>query len=241
MKPVVAAQFQGRLGNQCFAYAFARAYAEKHGYDFQCDSWLGQQIFQIDDQPITATGLTPRSENDIVEGEGNIVIRSYCQQQKCLIYTASQVREWFKFQYWVNELMQKVPEYMFEAMGHVRHGDYSGYGYPVVSIKSYLDKFNELGISEYWLCTEANPIHAEGFPSDLSFVPDFYCMTKAKTLLRGNSTFSWWAATLNQHGKIYSPVIDGLEGGKEHLCQFVDGNHKKFCNLDFITGLHLKP
>jgi len=239
---VVAVSMMGRFGNNCFQYAFARAYAEKHGHEFQCDHWDGEKIFQLDDKPIvTTTGLKPRDENNIVDGEGDIIIRSYCQQQKCLIYTKSQVREWFKFQEWVSKELAGAPLF-FSALAHRRVGDYVGYGYPSVSLKSYQDKFSELGINDYFICTEEEPIVAPGLPEEYSFLPDFYCMAHADVLLRGNSTFSWWAATLNRHGKIYSPVMDGCVGGKEHDVSFVEGNWPRFTsNLDFVTDLHLQP
>lgn len=240
MSKTVICRFMGRFGNQMFSYAYARAYAEKHGFEFRCDPWIGSKIFQLDDKPAGDLQLTRRNENDIVEGEGDIEIRSYCQQQKCLIYTASQVREWFKFQDWVAAELHGA-DLKFGALGHRRVGDMIGYGYPQISLKSYQDKFSELGITSYHICTEENPIVAPMFTNEFSFLPDFYCMAHCDLLLRGNSTFSWWAATLNRHGKIYSPVIDGLEGGKEHDCEFVEGNHKKFCNLDFVTDLHIKP
>lgn len=237
---VVAVSFMGRFGNQLFQYAFARAFAEKHGFEFQCDPWIGQQIFQLDDKPITSTNLQPRDENNIQDGEGDIIIRSYCQQQKCLIYTQSQVRGWFKFQHWVNQELHELPM-IYRNVAHRRVGDYAGYSYPLVSIGSCLGKFLELGISSFAILTEEHPLKHNSFQGELSFVPDFYCMANADVLLRGNSTFSWWAATLNRHGRIYSPVMDGCEGGKEHDVEFVDGNWPKFRDdLDFITDLHLK-
>lgn len=238
---VVAVQFLGRFGNCMFSYAFARAYAEKYGHEFQCDSWDGQRIFQLNDKPITAEGLTNRNENDIIQGEGDIVIRSYCQQQKCLIYTAGQVRKWFKFQEWVDKaLCDQALNYA--ALAHHRKGDYAGYNYPCISEKSYRDKFAELEINRYEILSEENPLTNPAVPQELSFLTDFYCMTQCDVLLRGNSTFSWWAATLNRHGKIYSPVMTGCEGGKESDVLFIEGNYPSFNPmLSFVTDLHLQP
>jgi len=237
--PVVAVSMMGRFGNQCFQYAFARAYAEKHNCEFQCDPWLGQQIFMLDDKPITATWLKQRNENDLVDGETNVVIRSYCQQQKCLIYTQRQVQQWFQFQHWVNEILcsQSV---LYPNIAHRRVGDYAPLGYPVVSVGSYLQKFLDLGIASFAILTEESPLKNQDIPEHLSFLVDFYCMAHADVLLRGNSSFSWWAAALNRHGRIYSPVVDGLGAG-EHDVQFVDGNWPRFCSLPFVTDLHLQP
>lgn len=240
MTPIVACRFQGRFGNQMFSYAYARAYAEKYGYEFQCDPWLGQKVFMLDDKPITATWLKERNENDIVEGEGNISILSYCQQQKCLIYTQRQVREWFKFQRWIQEELLKLTK-MYPVVAHRRAGDYAGYNYPIVRLGSYLEKAVKLNCPSFAVLTEESPLNHPSFSGELSFLPDFYVMAHADILIRGNSTFSWWAATLNRHGRIYSPVVDGLEGGKEHDCQWADGNWPRFCSLPFVTDLHLQP
>ncbi len=80
--------------------------------------------------------------------------------------------------------------------------------------------------------------HAPFIPDDLSFIVDFYRMVQAPTLLRANSSFSWCAALLG-NGLVLSPVIDGLEGGKKHLCKFVAGNWPRFANFDFVTDLRV--
>ena len=40
-------------------------------------------------------------------------------------------------------------------------------------------------------------------------------------------------------GQVYSPLIEGLEGGREHDVQFVPGNWTRFSNLHFTTDLYL--
>lgn len=233
---VIALQFLGRFGNCMFSYAFARAYAELYDLELQTDPWIGQKIFGLNDPPITATGLTPKNENDITSGDSNILFRSYCQQQDCLIYTKRDCLRWFKiskeFDFLLNT--KSFPK----NVAHRRLGDYVGYQFPTVSIKSYHEMAAKLGI-EVTMLTEENPILVDGIAESMSFLPDFYCMMKASVLLRGNSTFSWWAATLNTSGVVYSPVIDGLGGG-DHNVNFVLGNHPRLSHHSFCTDLHLK-
>lgn len=240
--PVVAAQFQGRLGNCMFTYAFARAYAEKHGFEFQCDSWDGQKIFKLDDNPIeNVESLTKRDENTLMDGEGDIVIRSYCQQQKCLIYTKRDCLRWFQLQDWVHEALSQQAIH-YRNVAHRRMGDYVGYLYPLISMESYWKVLEKPGHAHWDLITEENPVLNHKIPDSLSWLPDFYIMAHADLLLRGNSSFSWWAATLNRHGKIYAPVMNGCKGGIENDVEFVEGNWPSFNpNLSFVTDLHLQP
>jgi len=129
---------------------------------------------------------------------------------------------------------------------HHRRGDLTGYGYPQLDRRSFGPACEEFGLKyqtpEAIVLSEEYPIpHAGHLPDDLSFMPDFYRMMTAPTLLRGNSSFSWLAALLG-NGLVLSPVVDGLEGGKEHICHFVAGNHPKFApHLDFVTDLFISP
>lgn len=233
---VVAVSMMGRFGNQCFQYVYARAYAEKYGHEFQCDSWDGQKIFQLNDKPIAATNLQPRDENNIIDGEGDIIIRSYCQQQKCLIYTASQVREWFSFQEWVDGATGDLV--IPKCCGHRRVGDYVGYLFPYVSEASYHSAARKYNLPPVELITEESPRVSRDIPKEISYLADFFILSKTPILLRGNSSFSWWASVLNA-GITYSPVIDGLGGG-EHNCDFVLGNHPRLSHHHFCTDLYLK-
>lgn len=243
-------QLMGGFGNQLFQYAFAKAYAEQAGLELCCGPWVGDQIFNLDHSPLR-DGMQRVEEKQIVTHAtfrgakmylGNVEIRSYFQQQAALIYTRQQVRKWFKFK---PEVLHKLELWLVwpdDICAHRRVGDYPGYGYVVPSIASY-----EFAIHEFHLCfspdkivwvTEEKPGQCDHFQGSLSFLPDFYRLMQANTLLRANSTFSWWAATLG-HGRVFSPVIEGLEGGKEQDVRFVEGNHPRFANLDFVTDLHL--
>jgi hypothetical protein len=235
--PVVTTHLIGRFGNQCFLYCYSRAYAEKYGYDFQCVDWVGQKIFNLNDAPITNHQLPRRHENHL-NGEGDIDIGGYAQQQSCLIYTRKQVKRWFTFRESVRDkLRDLIPP--VAAAAHRRVGDYPTLGYVVVSLDSYWRACRKFGYDPnmVMMFTEENQITRN---DDLpSFLTDFYQMSQASVLFRGNSSFSFWAATLS-NAKIYAPVIEGLEGGKEQDCEFIEGNWPRFASLPFVTDLHLK-
>lgn len=236
--PLITANLLGRFGNQAMQYCFAKAYAEKHGCDFQCEHWIGHRIFELNDVGISVD-LPRRSEIDLKDGETNFNFRGYAQHQRCMIYTKEQVRRWFRLRPQIEEALEQWRPKDDTLLAHRRTGDYFGYGYVVVSEKSYKDACDKFGLDKKKLrfVSEEEPGFCAGFSGDYAFLPDFYRLIKAKVLLRGNSTFSWMAAFLSD-AEIYSPVIDGLLGGREHDCEFVRGNHPRFCNLGFVTDLH---
>lgn len=235
--PVVTCIPIGRFGNNLFHYAFARAYAEKYGYDFQCGLWIGQKIFQLDDARITKRNLPPKTDLEVT-GEGDIEIRTYGQSQNALIYTRSKAKEWFRLR---PEIDAAIPRWIEPIIAHRRVGDYIGYGYVQVSEESYFRACKKFGFDFHALTwsTEEHPCLINLLSADIPFVPDFVRMMRANILFRGNSSFSWWAAVLGNALRIFAPVIEGLDGGKEHDVEFVEGNWPRLANIAFVTDLYL--
>ena len=216
----------GRTGNKLFQYAHARARAEREGCELVTPRWEGEKIFEIE----------PTREQQA----GDQPVGGYGQNQDALIYTRKQVRQWFKFRPWVLETLEDICLPSVCAVGHRRVGDYAGYSYPICAQASYDRAFVKHGQthSTLYMVTEENPAKHPAFTGNLAFVPDFLRLTFAWLLFRGNSSFSWWAATLG-HGRVFSPVVAGLLGGREHDVEFVKGNWPRFCDLPNITDLHL--
>lgn len=240
MRPKLALHFMGRFGNQMFQYAFARAFAEKHGYDLETQPWVGQELFQINDNPVSGD-YDRKNEYDIEPGTGNISYLSYSQQQKCVLYTKNQLKNWFSVRPEVERFVASMPQIQTDMVAHRRVGDYMACGYPVISESSYRNAIREYNFDDddAEFVTEESPYIVPGFPDHLNWFPDFYRIMIANVIFRGNSCFSWWAATLSE-GQIYSPVIDGLVGGVEHdNVRFVPGNHPRIADLHFVTDLHV--
>ena len=68
-------------------------------------------------------------------------------------------------------------------------------------------------------------------------------MPQSRTIFRANSSFSWWAAFLSPHARVFSPVLDthhiyGVDGMEEISVDFVEGNHPHwmFNNEDIVLG-----
>lgn len=213
-----------------FQYAYARAYSEHVGLPLSTPPWIGESIFQL--PPLlwwTDKGVEPSPES---------ILNGYFQDQASLIYTRAQVKEWFKFRPEIEHALSVLPRE--PLLAHRRIGDYAAAGYVVVSTASYLEACEEFGLDQSQLrfVTEENPTEI-GLPPEMSFLPDFYRMMKCHTLLRGNSTFSWWSATLGDC-RVFSPIIEGVKGGCEQDVKFTSGNWPRFCNLEFVTNLHLQ-
>jgi hypothetical protein len=258
---VLVCSLQGRFGNQVMQYLLCRAFAQAYGLELRMDPWIGERIFQIDhprpndwERPGAVHELPRVNEHSIFERDRHEPFfrgrefRGYAQMQQCMIYTKRQAQAWLKLRPEIETACAHAvlasPMSSGAVVCHRRVGDYVGYGYPVVSHHAYERACAEFGLDldEAVFLSEENPIPHAGFlPDELSFMPDFYRMMVAKTLLRANSSFSWLAALLGD-GLVLSPIVEGLEGGKEHNCAFVAGNHPRFApHLDFVTDLHVAP
>jgi hypothetical protein len=220
-------KMMGRFGNMAMQYLAARSLAELCGLELRVPRWPGERIFQI----------KPTSEPDY-SGE---YVGGYFQNQESAIYTTSNVRAWFRFQPWVEQAFGHLKPKPEQIVAHFRAGDFSGYGYPVVSLQSYYNACEKFNMDSDAMCfvSDEFPSVVEGVEPDLQFVADFYIMCRAATLLRANSTFSWLAGVLNI-GRVFSPRIDGLRGGEQDA-EFEGGNHCRLANLEGFTDIHLKP
>ena len=229
------------------SYLHARAHADRVGAELQMDPWIGEKIFEVPINRIApeTRNLPRRNEFDLRPDETNVNIRTYAQSQGAMIYTRKQARDWLElalaFPPYPRLLGKELNDWLRPdaIVAHRRVGDYIGYGYPVVSEASIMAAVEKFGLKgEIQMVTEEKPHISETVSPELSWFPDFLILLRARTLLRGNSSFSWLAALLG-YGRVFSPVIDGLEGGKEHDVRFVQGNWPRFANLPFVTDLHV--
>jgi hypothetical protein len=145
-----------------------------------------------------------------------------------------------------------------QTVCHLRRGDIAELNYigahSMISKESYLKQLHLLSIDcsniiwlseskqdrteniwnnksrgHHWAYPKGESYCSEIF---LDFLPDFLSMIFAKTLLRGNSSLSWWGAFLSS-AKVYSPVIipkPQERKNKYYCCDsiFVEGNTPHF-------------
>jgi hypothetical protein len=192
----------GGFGNRLFQYAYARAYAESIGAELHTPDWVGRSLF----------GLT----EPIMQGPGDVDLTGYSQQPENLsLLSRTKVKEWFTFQ----EPLE-VPSH--NLVFHKRRGDYLNWPdfWGVVSDDSYDNAARELGLNP------EDAVVLDDSNGDESVLVDFFTMMNCKTLLRANSTFSWWAATLGTC-EVYSPVVGTQLGWID--VPFVAGNQSGTC------------
>lgn len=247
--PILNVSLQGRFGNACMQVLFARGLAERFGYELRCDEWIGEKVFYIVSPRYNGPALQRHNELSIcgwMEAGNDIEFRGYAQMQECMTYTRRQAREWLRFRPEIQAALNRILAHHAPRPDHIvahrREGDYIGCGYPVISRKSYTDAaLHYFGTDKVSFVEEENPLPHPCLPDDLSFLPDFYRLVQAPTLLRGNSSFSFVAGLLNR-GVVLSPRINGLRGGEIHdNVQFEAGNHCKLSDHDFCSDLHVKP
>lgn len=151
------------------------------------------------------------------------------------------------------------------SVAHVRRGDIAEEGYrgahSCVTLDSYRRFASSLGIREdsiVWICEDPSVAsdhrwrHKGGdngweYPEGqrrlgddgvlFDFLPDFLTIHFAGVVLRGNSSFSWWAAELSDSAKVYSPVVEDrpeeMVGPNWVECEFVEGNAPHFMGARF--------
>lgn len=217
-----------RWGNQIFSYAFARAYAQRVGATLHTSPWLGELIFDIDD-PMIERLLPKRYDMDLEQwnGESDIELTGWHQHQKHLIYTRAWLRDNLRFKPQIMEFMERAPKH--DVAAHVRHGDYLGVG-GYVSIRPSAYKIaaaeHKINPDVMVFLTEENPGHVPQLDEmGLGFLADFATLMFSRILFRGNSTFSWWAATLGVNDAVFSPDLTGIPiNGLRHV-PFRRGNH----------------
>jgi hypothetical protein len=225
-------------------YLFARAHAERTGAELRMHPSVVQKVFNVDHPAPETMDLPQRTERDIGPEEVNVVIRCYAQSDAAMIYTKEDALSWLTFRHTVDEIFGEpnARESLDSdvVLGHLRRGDFHGYGYPTISANSYAYAAASRGYSAVRYIQQEAPTPRGTLPEELSFLPDFYRLSVTPVLFRANSTFSWLAGTLNQ-GAVYAPVIDGLVGGQEHNgVGFVSGNWPRLAHFEFTTELRLK-
>ena len=234
------------LGNQLFIYAFARSYAEKYNLEFHCEDWMGNKIFKLNDLPYV-NNLPMRHDVELEkwDGESNITIGGYAQRQPCLLYSRADARRFFQFKPEIQALLDRVQ--LHDMCAHLRHGDYLGVpGFVAIKPESYCKACADFGFNPddlHFVCQESPNVIPELTEMGLGQLPDFYILMKARILFRANSTFSWWAATLGNAERIFSPNVQGIPGSDGVLrdAPFTEGNENNFTShCWFTTELRLR-
>lgn len=231
----------GRFGNQLFQYAAARGYARKIGARLETPPWVGEYLFKgINAARITSVMPTLPLDTIPQNGETNINLHGYFQHSQAFeLYTLADLVEWFTFKDHVKEHLAR-----YEGVGvvaHLRRGDYLHYpdAFCTIHKSAYETAIAENGydVSKVeWVCEE-NPRDVGLL--NIPWLADFAVLLNAQVLFRSNSTFSWWAALLWNHYKVYSPVVEGKFGQWSDV-KFIEGNWPRCTDQPSVHNYHIK-
>jgi len=222
----------GRLGNQLFQYAFLRTQAEKLNVKFYCPKWVGDDIFNLNDNSIRAKypkNITTEkffafNNINLIEKIGiqdHNEISGYFESEK--YFEKNNVRKWYSFKPTkIASLKKKYNCIDFSrCVGlHLRFGDKISdktirRNYFVPRRRYYLAALNKISNFEEVIVFSDDIELAKKYLSGLKirffFIEgnkdweDLYLMSQCRDFICGSSTLSWWGAWLNNnpYKKIY--------------------------------------
>lgn len=232
----------GRLGNQMFQYAACRSHAESLNAVLEHPRWVGEQYFEgVHSRPMTCNFATV-AQDEIQSHRLGIDMKGYFQNERWTsIMSLSRLKEWFRIRDESRLLADHGVAYAQPYIAlHKRRGDYmippNTKLYATVSDDSYDNALDVLSDRCPWASTL--PIVEVTEDSGRPEIVDLALLRNASVIIRGNSSFSWWAATLSE-AVVMSPVVTGKRGWCD--CTFVFGNDEPLCDLPGVRRLPVGP
>jgi hypothetical protein len=216
----------GGLGNQLFQYAFGKA-QQVNGIDVQFDlSWYNKgytpiRLYRLDKFNTELTiGNLIKNQKIIKEKGFNLNLLKidkcnflgYWQYLPYLKEVLSILKKeiWIKKEFYTDQfciLKERIT--INDSIGvHVRRGDYLNKGWRVIPFNYYLEAISKLKGDLFifsddieW-CTEH--FKSSYFNREVTFINEedfieFELLKLCKHIITANSTFSWWAALLNEN------------------------------------------
>jgi hypothetical protein len=240
---IVQAKLIGGFGNQLHQYVSARKYAELMGAKLEVLDWVGRDIFgltepewscELPDVNDGASGAPPA----VKWGEVNIRLSGYFQVQRWVaILTRSELQAWLVPRPELVKMCRGALPATGYTAAHLRQGDYMGHPcFANVPRASYERACREHGLRVDEWVEQDRPRRVQGIPDRLHFLPDWLVLLRATTLIRANSTFSWWAAALG-NAVVYAPIVDDHTG--DYDATFARGNWPRCAHTD-RTGVQIE-
>ena len=232
----------GRFGKCLWQHSVSSKYAMLTGSLFESHRWVGHDLFDIPYHPPSRTLV--RTELDSLDWEtSNIDLLGYFQFQDAVDrLRRSELKEMFRFK---SEFRDRFPKREHYIAAHLRTGDYFSMSDVFCNIteQSYFIACRKFGldVSKMVFVREDQPQSAPDLEvRGLGFIPDFFTLMNADVILRANSTFSWWAATLSL-ARVFAPVVEDRVGPND--VEFVEGNWPRCVDASRcggrVTDLHL--
>jgi hypothetical protein len=178
-------------------------------FDFTNNKWIEYKLDLLD-------GFDLNCQIGKIEGD-SIVIDGYFQSYIHLIEHEKEIIKEFTFkQHILNKCKFKLNKHINPVSIHVRRGDYVNHpNYWVVTPEYIQDALNQFADKEYTFLVFSDDIEwcKQVFPKGVVFIEgnnqfeDLCMMSLCDHNIIANSSYSWWAAFLNQNPnkKIIAP------------------------------------
>jgi hypothetical protein len=217
---MISISLYGRLGNHLWQYAVCRTVAEKNGYDYHIPrNFLGNNLFNCSlgvDLDLT-TSCYPHCNNhdgkqaydpNIFKIKDFTRLDGYLQTEKYILNNKSDIMEWFKLKSNYNANLSILDDNT--CVINFRGGDYKDKSHVFLHKKYYYDSITHIKQIKpnikFIVITDDVEEAKKYFPEYDAFhfgiINDYAIVNSAKYLIIANSTFSWWAAWLNNNSKI---------------------------------------
>lgn len=235
---IVQVKLIGGLGNQLHQYASMRKHAELNGATLEVPpgGWIGEKLFGFTDPYWSTDKIEEINDGSnstpptVQPGQVNVRVGGYFQMQRWVgTLSRAELKRWFTIQQKWLDAVPPLP--LHYSAAHLRQADYIDHPcFCNVTRESYLKAIEEhkLQLQDMIWVEQDKPKSVWLFDnSGFGFLADFVTLMRADVLLRANSSFSWWAATLG-NGEVYAPVVEDMNGWQ--TVPFVKGNHPRIAH-----------
>lgn len=216
---IIIKNFGWRLGNQLFQIATAVAISERDGGHVNFPTWKYADIFEGDfsliDRPSVYKEWQEPGFHYVDIPIGTTAINGYFQSEKYFKKYENKIREIFTIK---SEIKDSIYEKHKDLLNrnnvvsvHLRRGDYLNYPdhHPVMDLNYFMKAMKKFPKDSIFLVFSDDPQWCkQNFPGiDEKFfiiegqtdIEDFTMMTMCNHNCIANSSFSWWAAWLNNN------------------------------------------
>ncbi len=221
-------KIRGGLGNQLFQYAFYRSLSEKFDNVFIDNSFFLKQFkrnFQLNKFPYIKYKVNNKKNRDAIICRDNpdftytpipeiidtsLIFDGYWQSEKYFQDYASLIKSELKPNTLISEKLNRIVQSgMINVSIHIRRTDYVSQPdkHPLQPIEYYADAISSLGKYDKlfvfsddinW-CKKNLSFAKMHFVDSLSDIESFWLMSMCTHNIIANSSFSWWAAWLNDN------------------------------------------
>lgn len=215
---MISINLDGRHGNHLWKYAVCRTVAEHNGYEFHIPrNWLGKDLF---DCSLGIEQETPKQifidhpsqvyNPDIFKIPDFTRIQGFVQAEHYIINNKKNVQSWFTQRTKNTALFDQVGLGNRTCVINFRGEDYKNMSDVYIEGKFYHDSIRHIksfdpNVNFVVVCNDVE--EARKFFPDYPIYhfgvnDDYYLINQAEYLIIANSTFSWWAAWLNDRCKM---------------------------------------